>query len=955
MNPGTREPIAIVGMACCVPGAGDYEALWALLAAPPRGGRPERRLESAELFDAARYGISEQEAQVMDPQCRRFLMLVDAAFADAGYPRGAHPGTVGVVASQAANGTYHDHLAALVAQGRMAPPPALLETVNRGADFLATRVSYVFDLQGPSFNLQSGCSSSLVAAAEACHLLWAGRCDAVVAGGMTITYPLDGAYAYEPGSIYSRLGVCRPFDAEADGTVPADGGGAVVLKTLSRARRDGDRIHALVRGVGVNNDGAHKVSFAAPAVDGQVALLKGTYADAGVAPDRLAFVECHATATAIGDPIEVRALRRFVESYPPPATPEPILLGSIKGHIGHLFWSSGIVSMIKSVLALKHRVYPGTAGLVNPNPLLALVDSPFSISADANVLDLRERTCCGVSSFGVGGTNAHVILEQAPDDVCRAFDAALPELSARRYTLVPDAGGANAAAGASERPEAPPARGAGEARTASCDEIVELYTAVLAEPSVTPDSDYFELNGDSISAVELIAHVSERYGVMLAQTDIYDCPTPALLTARINARVGARAGSNGPDAPPRTRLNAYQARFYLLEKLQRGDFSHYNVPLCLSAGVAPDWPAFCAALDAILSGLPDFSMTLKWTGDGIVLGERRERVTTAEAVTLAESDDPERCLTAFFGRRFDLERGPAARVLYVRHGERHHVAINFPHLLIDGTGLENLLRRVERTLKGERTAEPVPVSDTPNWRPEDATYWREQLAGTPASTLASTPGRAPREAGAPLPYPAAERCAILPDNLLRAVRAVCRVRKITPFVLFYAVFNTLVARRTGMRRVLTGTTLNNRDAHTLGQIDCRITNLPIGVEIDETRGYDAILAAVRERLAESMQHANAPLDVIVQASGRAGAPYRMLFMFQNQNTGYRIEMNGHVWEEGPYRYRPLYTELCLQFQADADERIRLVAHYDPGIYSETDISRLTGEFIALAYEFTSQV
>lgn len=348
-------------------------------------------------------------------------------------------------------------------------------------------------------------------------------------------------------------------------------------------------------------------------------------------------------------------------------------------------------------------------------------------------------------------------------------------------------------------------------------------------------------------------------------------------------------------------------------------------------------------------------MTLKWTGDGIVLGERRERVTIAEAVTLAESDDPERCLTAFFGRRFDLERGPAARALYVRHGERHYVAINFPHLLIDGTGLENLLRRVERALKGEHAPQPALAGDAPDWRPEDAAYWREQLADTPASTLAAAPERAPRAAGVPLPYPAAEHCAILPDALLRAARAACRARKVTLFVLFYAVFNTLVARRTGARRVLTGTTLNNRDAHTLGQIDCRITNLPIGVEIDETRGYGAILTAVGERVAESMRHANAPLDVIVQAAGGAGAPYRMLFMFQNQNAGYRIEMNGHAWEEAPYRYRPLYTELCLQFQADADERVRLVAHYDPGIYRESDISRLTGEFIALACEFTSQV
>ncbi|GGY81896.1 beta-ketoacyl synthase N-terminal-like domain-containing protein [Pseudoduganella plicata] len=942
MSAPVHEPLAIVGMACALPGAADYGAYWRALA----DGAPALAQDTAyaELFDPARYGITEQEARIMDPQCRQFLMLAEAAFADAGYERGQGMGKVGVVASQACNGTYHDYLATLAAQGHIPSLPTLLENVNRGSDFLATRVSYTFDLNGPAFNLQSGCSSSLVAVSEACHLLWSGRCDAVLAGGVAITYPLDGQYVYQAGSIYSEGGVCRPFDARADGTVPAGGGGAVLIKPLAQALRDGDRIHALVRGAGVNNDGARKVSFAAPSSDGQLALLRETYSAAGVAPARLAFVECHATGTVVGDPIEVRALRRLVEAYPPAQPHRPILLGSVKGHIGHLFWSSGIASLVKAVLALDHACYPGTANLETPNPLLKLNDSPFAVAATASVLDVDTHDCCGVSSMGVGGTNAHVILQRYQGQPGSRARLPAPDWQLRRFSLVPEKAASGVAAGsAAALPKAPP----GEAQL--CAAIVALYEEALSDTGLDENSNYFDLYGDSITAITLIDQLDAQFGIVLTQDDIYQHPTPLALARHLVTKLGRAAApvAAEPPAPAETCLNPYQSRFYLLEKMQRGAYSHYNVPLCLTGAVAPDWERLSQALLAVLAAQPSFARCLKWNAGTIELGPPRAELLVAERRELAPDEDPAATLTAFFGHRFGLETGPTARLLLLRHGAQHYLALNFPHLLIDGVGLENLLRALERALAGQSMAAVV-APPVRAWDDADQQFWRDRLAGVAPSTLAARP---PRGAGSAPQYPAGSVEAVVPPALYGAARAVCRANNCTPFVLYYAIFNALVAQQSGARHVLTGTTLNNRDGAALQRIDCRINNLPLHVPVQDAHDYGAILAATASQLSAALQHAAVPLDVIVQAAG-GGVPYRMLFMFQNQNDGYRLELDGAVWREGGCRYQPVYGELCFQFKADAGDGLRLVVHHDPDYHSQADADSMIVAFFALGTQFT---
>jgi hypothetical protein len=344
--------------------------------------------------------------------------------------------------------------------------------------------------------------------------------------------------------------------------------------------------------------------------------------------------------------------------------------------------------------------------------------------------------------------------------------------------------------------------------------------------------------------------------------------------------------------------------------------------------------------------LPAFSRALGWQGGVIELGAPRPQLLAAHRLDLPADEDPAPRLDAFFGQRFALENGETARLLHLRHGARHYLAFNFPHLLIDGTGLDNLLRAVERALAGEPAAPPQAAPEQP-WSDDDVGFWQGRLRGVAPTTLA---GAAAPDAGTPR-YPAGVVGADVPQALRSAAQALCRAGRCTPFVVYYAIFNALLARESGARHVLTGTTLANRDAATLHLVDCRINNLPLHVAVPDVRDYRAILDATAGELGAAMRHAHVPLDVIAQAAG-GGSPYRILFMFQNQNDGYRLRLDGDVWNEAPYRYQPAYGELCFQVQTDADGGMRLVVHYDPACHGHAEAERAVSRFFALGLDFT---
>ena len=426
-----EHAIALVGMAGRFPGARDVAALWANMLAGREGAQaiPDAELDPAvsdearqdpsyvafrgvmpdyDRFDAAFFGISPMEAQVMDPQQRVLLELAYAALEDSGHRAGRGAGKVGVYVGANWN-RYRSHCIdsrpdVVASFGEFATALA------NEADFLATRISHKLDLRGPSATVSTACSTSLVAIVEAARALLSGSCDIALAGGASITVPTMAGYRHEPGGMLSRDGHCKPFDADCSGTTFSDGAAVVVLRRLEDALRDGDQVHAVMRGFAVNNDGADKVSFSAPSLAGQVEVLRAAYEHAGISPATVGYVEAHGTATQMGDPIEVAALARVFGDGEAACA-----LGSVKSGVGHLVHAAGVTGFLMAAMAVKHGVIPPTLHFQSPNPRLQLDRTPFYVSQTARRWDRADGPRrAGVSSFGVGGTNAHVVLEQPP-------------------------------------------------------------------------------------------------------------------------------------------------------------------------------------------------------------------------------------------------------------------------------------------------------------------------------------------------------------------------------------------------------------------------------------------------------------------------------------------------------------------------------------------------------------
>jgi phthiocerol/phenolphthiocerol synthesis type-I polyketide synthase E len=427
--------IAVIGMAGRFPGARNVDELWRklrdgvesitfftdeqlrasgvdpALLLDPDYVKAAAVMDDVDLFDASFFGFTAREAQLMDPQHRVLLECAWEAMEDAGYDSETLEGSVGVFAGATIN-TYL--LVNLISNPELINALDLVQiNVTNGADFLTTRISYKLDLKGPSHLVQSACSTSLVAVHIACQSLLNEECDMALAGGVSINQKLRRGYRYVEGGIASPDGRCCAFDAAAHGTLFGSGVGVVVLKRLKEALADGDCIRAVIIGSAINNDGALKVGYTAPSVDGQALVVTEALANAGVTAETISYVEAHGTGTPLGDPVEVQALTRAFR-----ATTQKkgfCAIGSIKTNIGHLDAAAGVTSLIKTVLALKHQFLPPSLHFERPNPNIDFAGSPFYVNSTlsewpANGTPRRA----GVSSFGVGGTNAHVILQEAP-------------------------------------------------------------------------------------------------------------------------------------------------------------------------------------------------------------------------------------------------------------------------------------------------------------------------------------------------------------------------------------------------------------------------------------------------------------------------------------------------------------------------------------------------------------
>ncbi len=437
----SSNAIAIVGMACRYPGASDPETLWRNLAAGvesvrrftrdellaegmspalvdhPRFVSAHGALDDIKGFDAAFFGYSPGDAALTDPQQRLFLECAYEAFEHAGIvPREGGPVT-GVFAGCGVNVYFLHNVFASLDQDDVGA--VYQAVIGSEKDFLTARVNYKLGLTGPSVTIQAACATSLVAIHVACQSLLNGECDQAVAGGASVRVPQASGYLFSEGGVHSSDGHCRAFDASAGGIVGGSGVGAVLLKRLADAQRDGDPIHAVILGSAVNNDGSRKISFTAPGVDGQATVIAEARAVAGVEPASIGYAEMHGTATALGDPIEITAVRQAMgDDWNPNWR---CYIGSVKTNLGHLDSAAGVAGLMKTVLTLQHASIPPSLHFVSANAALDLDSGPLRVAATRTAwpaIDGPRRA--SVSSFGLGGNNSHAVLEQAPAEAPRA-------------------------------------------------------------------------------------------------------------------------------------------------------------------------------------------------------------------------------------------------------------------------------------------------------------------------------------------------------------------------------------------------------------------------------------------------------------------------------------------------------------------------------------------------------
>ncbi|MEG3898412.1 MULTISPECIES: beta-ketoacyl synthase N-terminal-like domain-containing protein [unclassified Microcoleus] len=430
-----KDEIAIVGMAGRFPGAKDVEIFWQNLRDgvesisfftdkelistgtepavfnDPKYVKAGTVLEDIELFDAAFFGFTPREAEIADPQQRLFLECAWEALENSGYNSDTYPGQIGLFAGVTLSSYLFSNL--YPHRDLIGSVDLFQVLIGNDKDHIATQTSYKLNLKGPSINIQTTCSTSLVAVHLACQSLLNGESDIALAGGVSIQVPQKTGYLYQEGGINSPDGHCRAFDANAQGTIFGSGLGIVVLKRLEDAVADGDCIQAVIKGSAINNDGSLKVGYTAPSVEGQREVILEALALAGVEAETISYIEAHGTGTSLGDPIEIAALTQAFRTNT--NRNNFCAIGSVKTNVGHLNTAAGITGLIKSIQALKHKQIPASLHFQEPNPQIDFANSPFYVNTTLSEWKTNGNPRrAGVSSFGIGGTNAHIILEETP-------------------------------------------------------------------------------------------------------------------------------------------------------------------------------------------------------------------------------------------------------------------------------------------------------------------------------------------------------------------------------------------------------------------------------------------------------------------------------------------------------------------------------------------------------------
>jgi len=517
--------IAIIGMSGRFPGADSLETFWTNLISGKdsitrkisknSGNRVLAGgvINNIEEFDAEFFNMTPQEALVTDPQHRLFLEICHEAFEKAGYIPQKYEGSIGVFATCGPLKYLQNNIENN--KGDIKNSDFLINLGNQ-KDYISTKVSYKFNLRGPSMTIQTACSSSLVAVTTACTHLLTFQCDMALAGGMSISLPQEKGYLYQEGMIFSPDGYCRPFDDSGCGTVPSNGGGVVLLKRYEDAIADGDNICAVIRGYGINNDGFDKVSFSAPSIKGQANAVQMAFDMADINPETISYIEAHGTGTLLGDPIEIDALKKVFGNYT--NKKQFCGIGSVKGNIGHLLESAGIVGLIKVVLSLQNRQIPKTVNFKKPNRNIDFEKSPFYVNeslkswkSDYGILR------AGISSFGMGGTNVHMILEENRH-ISTGKQILLPTYTYKRKRYWIDDIPSNA------KPIL-------EQKKSNMDkisiekELAIIWKELLGEGYYHNTDDFFYQGGDSLMSLELAGYIDKKFHVDWKNSDVLKFPT----------------------------------------------------------------------------------------------------------------------------------------------------------------------------------------------------------------------------------------------------------------------------------------------------------------------------------------------------------------------------------------------------------------------------------------------
>ena len=428
----TGFEVAVIGMAGIFPGAGDIHEFWENLKngvesiaffsddelrqeglddetlKNPNYVKANAALERVGYFDASFFGYTPREAQIIDPQMRQFSQCVWHALEDAGYDPFGYSQRIGLYAGASPHFQWLGKvMSSNASQGLTNFKVAQL--IDK--DFMCTQISYKLNLKGPSISIQTACSTSLVAIHYAIRDLLLGECEIALAGGVSIGLPLRSGYIYQPGMVVSPDGHNRTFDADGNGSIYGHGAGTVVLKKLEDAISDRDNIYAIVLGSAINNDGFRKVGYTAPSVEGQAEVITSAHMSAEIEAESISYIEAHGTATPLGDTVEMEALEMAFDTD----KKKFCGIGSVKSNIGHLYSAAGVAGFIKTVLALKHRFIPPSLHFKTPNPQIDFQNSSFYVNTQPTEWKSDARPLrAGVSAFGIGGTNAHIILEEGP-------------------------------------------------------------------------------------------------------------------------------------------------------------------------------------------------------------------------------------------------------------------------------------------------------------------------------------------------------------------------------------------------------------------------------------------------------------------------------------------------------------------------------------------------------------